>query len=76
MLLDNMAKLIGYAMMSANKNAINNGHLVKAMCEFCGRKFGSIKEARKCETKHLNDAIRKDLNEAIKIKFYSLGGRV
>lgn len=43
-----MAKLVGYAMMSANRNSINDGHLVKAMCEFCGRKFGSIEEARKC----------------------------
>ena len=61
-----MAKLIGYAMMSTNKNAVDNGHLVKAMCEFCGRKFGSIEEAKKCETKHLNDLIRKDLNERLK----------
>ena len=62
-----MAKLVGYAMMSANKNAISDGgHLVKAMCGFCGRKFGSIEEARKCETKHLNDLIRKDLNEQFK----------
>ena len=61
-----MAKLVGYAMMSANKNAIDDGHLAKAMCEFCGRKFGSIEEAKKCETKHLNDLIRKDLNEELK----------
>ena len=64
-----MAKLIGYAMMSTNKNAIDEGHLVKAMCEFCGKKFGSIEEARKCETKHLNDVIRIDLNEQLKMKF-------
>ena len=61
-----MAKLIGYAMMSTNKNAIDDGHLVKDMCEFCGRKFGSIEEAKKCETKHFNDLIRKDLNEHLK----------
>ena len=54
-----MAKLIGYSMMSANKNAKSNGHLVKAMCEFCGKKYGSIEEARKCEIKHFNDVIRK-----------------
>lgn len=54
-----MAKLVGYALMSANKNTVDNGRLVKAMCEFCGRKFGSIEEARKCETTHFNDAIRK-----------------
>lgn len=58
-----MTKLIGYAMASANKNAIDNGHLVKAMCEFCGRKFSSIEDARKCETKHINDAIIKNLNK-------------
>jgi hypothetical protein len=34
-----MVKLIGYAMMSANNNAIDEGHLVKAMCGFCGRKL-------------------------------------
>lgn len=61
-----MAKLIGYAMMSANTNAIDEGHLVKAMCEFCGRKFGSVEEAKKCEIKHFNDLIRKDLNEELK----------
>ena len=61
-----MAKLVGYAMMSANKNAIDEGHLVKAMCGFCGRKFGSIEEAKKCETKHFNDLIRRDLKDLIK----------
>lgn len=59
-----MAKLVGYAMMSANKNAIDNGLLVKAMCEFCGRKFGSVEEAKKCETKHLNDLIRKVIKDS------------
>lgn len=67
-----MAKLIGYAMMSANKNAVDNGHLVKAMCEFCGRKFGSIEEAKKCETKHLNDLIRKTLNEHLRGEKYDI----
>ena len=63
-----MAKLVGYAMISTNKNSIDSGHLAKAMCEFCGRKFSSIEEARKCEINHFND-IKKNLNEAIKIKF-------
>ena len=62
-----MAKLVGYAMMSANKNAVDNGCLVKAMCEFCGRKFGNIEEAKKCEIKHFNDLIRKDLNKQLKV---------
>lgn len=61
-----MANLVRYAMKSANKNAINEGHLVKATCGFCGRKFGSIEEAKKCKTKHLNDLIRKEL----KISFF------
>ena len=60
-----MAKLVGYALLSAEKNSVAEGHLVKAMCEFCRRKFGSIKEAQKCETGHLNDLIRKDLTEQI-----------
>ena len=61
-----MAKLVGYAMMFANKNSIDDGHLVKAMCEFCGKKFGSVEEAKKCETSHLNDLIRKELNNPLK----------
>ena len=60
-----MAKLVGYAMMSTNKNAVDEGFLAKAMCGFCGKKFGSIEEAKECETKHLNDLIRKDLNKEI-----------
>lgn len=64
-----MAKLVGYAMLSVDKSSVNEGHLAKAMCEFCGKKFGSIKEAQKCEAEHLNDLIRKELAEQIKIKF-------
>lgn len=60
-----MAKLVGYAMLSTEKSSVIEGHLVKAMCEFCGRKFGSVKEAQKCETEHLNNLIRKDLTEQI-----------
>lgn len=61
-----MAKLIGYAMISTNKNSVDDGHLVKAMCEFCGRKFGSIEEAKKCEATHINEVIR-NLNKNLKI---------
>lgn len=65
-----MAKLVGYAMMSANKNAIDDdGYSVKAMCVFCGRKYGSIEEAKICESKHLNDLIRKDLNNELNSNF-------
>lgn len=60
-----MAKLVGYAMLSVDRNSINEGHLAKAMCEFCGKKFGSIKEAQKCEAEHLNNLIRKDLTEQL-----------
>lgn len=48
-----MAKLISYGILSTNKNSVNIGHLVKAQCEFCGRKFGSIEGAKKCEYEHL-----------------------
>ena len=47
-----MAKLVTYGMLSTNNN-IMAGNLVKAQCEICGRKFGSIEEARKCETGHI-----------------------
>ena len=66
-----MAKLVGYAMLSTEKNAIDEGHLVKAMCEFCGAKFGSIKEAQRCESQHINDLIRKDLSEQFTRDFKS-----
>lgn len=54
-----MAKLVKYSMMFVNKNAIGNSYLVKATCEFCGKKFSSIEEAKKCENTHINDTIRK-----------------
>lgn len=67
-----MAKLVGYAVLSTEKNAVDEGRLVKAMCEFCGAKFGSIKEAQNCESKHLNDLIRKDLSEQFTREFIIL----
>lgn len=51
-----MAKLILYGVLSVSDNTLS-GTIVKACCEFCGKKFGSIEEARKCESKHLNDAL-------------------
>lgn len=60
-----MPKLVGYALMSTDKNAIDSGYLVKAMCVFCGKKFGSIEAARKCESEHINNLIRNDLMNAI-----------
>lgn len=58
-----MVKLLKYSMMPTIKNSINNDCLVKAMCEFCGRKFGSIEEARKCEFKHINRLIRGEFHK-------------
>ena len=52
-----MAKLIGYGLMSTMNNSLG-GHLVKAQCEFCGAKFGSLEEAKKCETGHVNEMLR------------------
>ena len=49
---------------STTTNALA-GNLVKAQCDFCGRKFGSLEEARKCETNHLEDAIRNPLKEEL-----------
>ena len=67
-----MPKMIGYMPMSvARANGTSDGHLVKAVCSFCGKKYGSLEEARKCETRCLNALIRQDL----KIKeggFYGL----
>ena len=61
-----MAKLVTYGMLSTNNN-IMAGNLVKVQCEICGRKFGSIEEARKCETRHIsetiNDLLKGELNE-------------
>lgn len=51
-----MAHLISYGMLSTSDNSLA-GNLVKAQCDFCGRKYGSIEEARKCENKHLNSII-------------------
>ena len=62
-----MPKLIGYMTMSvAGVNGTNDGHLVKAVCSFCGKKYGSLEEASKCETRCLNALIRPEL----KIKEY------
>lgn len=52
-----MPKMIAYGMLCTNKNAIA-GHLVKASCSFCGAKYGSEEEAKKCEAKHNNKLLR------------------
>lgn len=56
-----MAKLISYGMLGIGDNALG-GHLTKAYCEFCGKKSGSVQEARRCEEKHINEAIRGAFN--------------
>lgn len=49
--------MIEYGMLSTTTNALA-GCLVKARCDFCGRKFGSFEEAKKCEAGHINKLIR------------------
>lgn len=53
-----MAKLVKYGLLSTNKNTIDHGYLIKAMCEFCGKKFNSVEEAKKCEVKHIDNCIK------------------
>lgn len=63
-----MAHLIAYAQMSLSKNALA-GNLVKAQCDFCGRKFGSLEEAKECEAKHLKDFIGYSIKNELKKEF-------
>lgn len=59
-----MAHLIAYAQISTTDNAIA-GNLVKAQCDLCGKKYGSLEEAKKCEAQHIERSIAKivrDLN--------------
>ena len=60
-----MPHLVAYAQHSTTSNALA-GTLVKAQCDFCGKKFGSLEDARKCEIKHLQDYIRKPLQDELK----------
>lgn len=53
-----MPELVAYAVLSTTTNAVA-GNLVKAQCHFCGRKYGSIDEAKECERKHIQDEIFK-----------------
>lgn len=57
-----MPKLVAYGMLSATSNALA-GNLVKAQCYICGRKYGSVEEAKKCEVEHFNKSI---INEIIR----------
>ena len=57
-----MAKLIAYGMLSTSSNAIA-GNKVKEYSEFDGKKFGSVKEAKQSEEKHINELLRKDFDK-------------
>ncbi len=59
-----MAHLIKYGMMSATENGFA-GYLVKAQCDLCGKKYGSVEEARRCENRHMNN-ILKNMDSFIK----------
>lgn len=59
-----MPHLVKYGVMSANNSGLA-GVLVKAQCDFCGAKYGSVEEARKCEAKHIN-CIKDNLYSCIK----------
>lgn len=63
-----MAHLIKYAYLSTTQNGLS-GNLVKAQCDFCGAKFGSLEEARKCESKHIREFIGDPAKEALKKEF-------
>lgn len=54
-----MAKLIAYGQLTTDNSLAEN--FVKAQCEFCGKKFGSLEESRKCESKHIMEMIGKTL---------------
>lgn len=59
-----MASLVAYGLLSATGNALA-GTLVKAQCDICGSKFGSLEEARDCEKRHLRDLIGNPVKEAL-----------
>lgn len=50
-----MPKLVSYGILG--KNGRMSGNLVKAQCEICGKKYGSVEEARKCEIKHVEKCL-------------------
>lgn len=62
-----MAHLIAYAQMSTSRNSLAEV-LIKAQCDFCGKKFGSLEEAKECESNHLQDFVGNSIKEALKIE--------
>lgn len=60
-----MAHLVAYGQMATVDNA-RAGNLVKAQCDLCGKKYGNLEEAKKCEARHIESCIAKivrDLND-------------
>lgn len=60
-----MAHLVAYAQLSTTDNAVA-GNLVKAQCDFCGKKYGSIKEAQHCEAEHIRQAVGDSIKDSIR----------
>lgn len=69
-----MAHLIAYAQMTLMENGLTE-NLVKAQCDFCGRKFGSLKEAEECEAEHLKDCIGFSIRNELKKEFERNNGK-
>lgn len=51
-----MAKLVAYGLLG--EKGTMDGSLAKAQCEICGKKYGSIEDARKCEVNHVEKCLR------------------
>lgn len=51
-----MAKLVAYGLLG--EKGTMAGSLAKAQCEICGKKYGSVEEARKCEVNHVAKYLR------------------
>jgi len=66
-----MAHLVNYGMLSTTTNGLA-GNLVKAQCDFCGKKFGSIEEAKQCEMEHVREMIADGVSEYIQKNFVDI----
>lgn len=63
-----MANLVAYGMLSTSDSALA-GSISKAQCNFCFRKYGSLEEARRCEQRHIKDAIEKEMPRLINAQY-------
>ena len=52
-----MPHLVSYGLLNASNNSMA-GNLVKAQCDICGEKYGSIEEAKLCEAEHVMELIK------------------